>query len=491
MPNTSDKTVQPFRSERVRSVNQAEFTDIIKKAIETSASAHRNSVVSLTVSFENTDPLAVLEILGNADLFRYYWEHPEDKLAISAGESICSLQAGEKDRFSHMSHLVVDYKTRIFEYSSFDHSLAGVHFLGGFSFFDSVSSNAPWSNFGTSRFVIPRWTFIRDGELSLMTINQKINEHADADSVCAQILSEADFYSSTIESKTKNSTLNGHTNVRHDINIIEDDQARSVWIENINRAKRLISGSAFKKIVLSRRIDLETSGMLSPTAMLNYLRKEYPSCYSFMFQTEDSSCFIGSSPEKLISIRKTHVLTEGLAGSISRGNSATQDTILEKKLLSSAKDLEEHNYVVDAIKERLSRFSSKVNLPHKPGIKKFTNVQHLYSPISATIDEHLDPFLILENLHPTPAVGGFPANAAVPFIRNLESYDRGWYASPIGWLNSKGRGEFIVAIRSGVLSKKSAAFYAGCGIVEDSDPELEWDETKLKLIPMLSAANHA
>ncbi len=90
-------------------------------------------------------------------------------------------------------------------------------------------------------------------------------------------------------------------------------------------------------------------------------------------------------------------------------------------------------------------------------------------------------------LHPTPAVGGFPREEAVRLIREHEGLDRGWYAGPVGWVDGRGEGEFVVGIRSALVQGNMATLYAGCGIVRDSDPESEYRESVLKLQPMLSA----
>ena len=196
---------------------------------------------------------------------------------------------------------------------------------------------------------------------------------------------------------------------------------------------------------------------------------------------------MGCTPEKLVSVESSKVLTEGLAGSISRGKTASQDARLEQQLLDSQKDLEEHQYVVDAIQDKLREFTYDIKYPDVPTVKKITNVQHLYTPIQATLSGKPDPLELVEKLHPTPAVGGFPQDNALPHIQQLEQFERGWYGGPIGWLNTHGRCEFAVSIRSGLIQKNNIQFFAGCGIVEDSNPLTEWEETKLKLIPMLNA----
>ena len=96
---------------------------------------------------------------------------------------------------------------------------------------------------------------------------------------------------------------------------------------------------------------------------------------------------------------------------------------------------------------------------------------------------------LAERLHPTPAAGGLPRQAALPLIRSYEGFDRGWYAGPVGWVDARGEGEFAVAIRSALLRGNEAVLYAGCGIVAGSEPEREYEESCLKMRPMLWALN--
>jgi menaquinone-specific isochorismate synthase len=475
--------------ETIPSIHSEEFAGIARKAVINAQQNNEFSILSVTIPFEQLDPLAVLEILGNKDTFQYFWEYPEEKLAIAASRNILKLRADGDSRFNTISDAITHWKKRIFEHSSFGHSLAGVHFLGGFSFFDQVTE-PEWQRFGAACFVVPEWTFIRDGELSLLTVNVASHPGTEADAL--QELVQTQFYaihSKLLQlTKSKNGCPTSASNVQ--TRVEEDKLAFEQWTQSINEAQKNINSGVYDKIVLSRKIKVELDRDIEPTRVLNHLRREYPSCYTFLFRPDGKTSFIGSTPERLLSIRSNYILTEGLAGSISRGKTATEDTILEKQLLHSSKDLEEHAYVIRAIENRLALFSDEVNYPAKPGIKKFTNVQHLYTPISAWMNQDYDPFQILDKLHPTPAVGGFPTLEAIDHIPDLEFYDRGWYAGPVGWINSKGRGEFVVAIRSGLIEEKQAYFYAGCGIVEHSDASSEWDETKLKFIPMLTAINH-
>lgn len=485
----------------VESLDNPGFLECAVEAVSLTPVTEQPIIFSVTVPFESIDPLAVLEILAESDHFQYYWEHPDERLGISAGRAIRKISCkgkctktgsngAETDRFTAVSEAIKATCEDIVEYSAFRHSLAGVHFLGGFSFFDRQDAQA-WKNFHAADFIVPEWSFVRDGELCLLTVNKEVPRNISASQLAESMRATIDRMATQLL-KSTSAALHEETPHRSDVaEVIEEPDSLALWIENINAAKQLIQVGALTKIVLSRMLRIRLSGRQQPTRILNQLRNEYPSCYTFMMRPEGKTAFVGSTPERLLSIRSNYILTEGLAGSISRGKTATEDAILEKKLLSSAKDLEEHRLVVEDIREKLRNFCDEVNHPPQPGIKKFTNVQHLYTPISAWTNNKYDPFVILRSLHPTPAVGGVPSRKALGLIPEYELYERGWYAAPVGWLNSKGRGEFVVAIRSGLITEHEALFYAGCGIVQDSDPVAEWEETKLKLIPMLTAINHA
>jgi isochorismate synthase EntC len=115
------------------------------------------------------------------------------------------------------------------------------------------------------------------------------------------------------------------------------------------------------------------------------------------------------------------------------------------------------------------------------------SVQHLESGLTGTLPSAGHVLDLVERLHPTPAVGGYPRDRALSIMRELEETERGWYAGPIGWIDLEGSGEFAVAIRSALIAGAAASLYAGCGIVAGSRPSEEFIETRLKLEPMLAA----
>jgi menaquinone-specific isochorismate synthase len=471
---------------------QTELHSCVQDACQQASRAKKAQLFAITLPFEQVDPLAALELLGHENDFQYYWEHPDEKLSFAGGGESERIKTNHRDRFNIVNRQIDQIRKNSVSYSPLTHSLSGVHFLGGFSFQEQPQQHQ-WRNFGTATFIVPEWLIIRDGQLSLLTITTRVKPGSSPADLLLQIRSRVAQILDKIRSFSQQDCPSD-VQANETSSFFETQvpiQAESVWAQTINRAKDRIRSGEFQKIVLAREIPVKLHRSPVPTRMLNYLRNEYPTCYTFMMRMHRNAIFLGSTPEKLVAFRSTLLLTDGLAGTISRGKTASEDTVLERRLMHSDKDLREHRFVVQAIGERLRDVTHNLTYPGQPGIRKYPNVQHLYTPISASINKDISPLEIVEKLHPTPAVGGFPREHTVDQIQPLEQIDRGWYAGPVGWINTNGRGEFCVAIRSGLILENQARFFAGCGIVADSDASNEWDETNLKLIPMLSALQHA
>lgn len=454
----------------------------------TSDSLGSSSLISISLPIEKIDPLACLELLDEADSYQYFWEKPSEDFAIAAGKSIRKLTASGEDRFQEINKQIAAIKEVALEYSHIKHSHSGIHFLGGFSFFDDIAEGN-WQSFGSASFVVPEWQIIKEGQLTLLTLNFKASQFKSLYQLDKEI--KDSFYNiCEILDLNAELELTVSENSKQVPDILTDKQAYSKWVKTVSNAKELINENKFDKIVIAREATVNLRKELEPTHIINSLREQYPNCYSFLVRREGSKTFLGCTPERLISFRKKFLLTEALAGSIQRGSTATEDAFLEKELLQSGKNGDEHNYVIKAIEQKLGPLVNKIQRAGKPVIKKLTNVQHLFTPITAWLKEGVNPLSILEELHPTPAVGGYPWKKAKPYIKELENFDRGWYAGPIGWLNGDNGGEFAVAIRSGLVENNRATFYAGCGIISESDAHKEWEETILKLRPMLSALQY-
>jgi menaquinone-specific isochorismate synthase len=467
---------------RLENGDYSHFLDKVSKALGSAC------VVSVTLPIEKIDPLACLELLDTDEGYQYFWEKPADEFAMAAGKALKTITANGKTRFKEIDRHITAIKKGSIEYAPVEHSHAGIHFLGGFSFFDE-SNDPKWRSFGSASFVIPEWHIIKDGQLTLLSLNFDLSNYHSAGELDNEIKEKFCTICDILE-LNEEPEFSSVDSLRQNPADLANTMAFSKWTESVNRARKLIAEDKFEKIVLAREAATRLKHIPEPTHIINILREQYPNCYSFLIRNHGSKTFLGCTPERLISFKKNYLLTEALAGSIQRGNTASEDAFMGKELMQSTKNAHEHNYVIRAIEQKLAPFVKKIEKGTKPVIKKLTNVQHLFTPITAWLKEDVNPLAVVEKLHPTPAVGGYPWQKAKPYIRELEDFDRGWYAGPVGWLNSHNGGEFAVAIRSGLIDKESATFYAGCGIVADSDAETEWEETILKLRPMLSALQY-
>ncbi len=254
--------------------------------------------------------------------------------------------------------------------------------------------------------------------------------------------------------------------------------------EAVARAAQRIRAGELKKIVLAREVEVHAPRPHDPAAVLGVLREAFGSCYVFAVGRGDAA-FIAASPELLARREGQRASTVALAGSTRRSADPAVDNLLGEQLLGSVKDREEHAVVVRRIAQTLRPHAVWVAHPPEPVVVQVANIQHLAAPIRAQLTEPLGAIELAGMLHPTPAVGGEPTEAAQASIPALEGLDRGWYAGPVGWTDASGDGEFCVALRCALLRGTVASCYAGCGIMGDSDPAAELAETEIKLQALL------
>ncbi len=238
------------------------------------------------------------------------------------------------------------------------------------------------------------------------------------------------------------------------------------WRTMVEHALDLIARGALEKVVLARAVEVVADAPFSPAAVLRYLRASQPGCVVY-----GDGGFVGASPELLVRKHGTLVVSRPLAGT-----GAAADA-----LVHSRKDQREHQLVVDAVVRALQACCRAVEVDG-PMPLQLANVAHFATTVRARAGATLDSVIdLVTALHPTPAVGGTPTVAALDAIAMLERDPRGRYAGPCGWVDARGDGEFVVALRSGVVRGERASLFAGCGIVADSDPDREWQESRIKL----------
>lgn len=258
--------------------------------------------------------------------------------------------------------------------------------------------------------------------------------------------------------------------------------AEIAWIDAVDRAVRRIRAGEVEKVVLARDRVVYSDEPIDPTALVMRLRDRFPTCFTFRVDG-----LVGASPELLIRRADDRITSVVLAGTAPRGATDADDAVIGRALLGSAKDLAEHRPAVDSVRAALAPVTSHLDIDASPHLLRLANVQHLATGVSGTLSDPADALSLAQRLHPTAAVGGMPADAALAMIAELETIDRGRYAGPVGWMDAAGDGEFAIALRCAQLDTTTARLFAGAGIVADSLPESELEETRLKLRAMQSA----
>jgi isochorismate synthase len=260
------------------------------------------------------------------------------------------------------------------------------------------------------------------------------------------------------------------------------------WDAMVARGREAILAGGIRKVVLARRAEVRFARRLDPVAVLLRLLSSRDE-FVFGFRRDDAA-FVGASPETLLTRRGRRLRVEALAGTcrLPPGPDRSERLALAAELLyGSGKDLGEHALVVRGIVDVLAPFAARRILPEWPRVRGLRELAHLSSEIEAELREEVGSAALLGVLHPTPAVGGLPREAALRLIAAVEPVERGWYAGPVGWLSPDGDAELAVAIRSALLRGDTAWLYAGAGIVAASDAAAEYRETEDKLGRLLAA----
>ncbi len=351
-----------------------------------------------------------------------------------------------------------------------NHADPDTRFYGGISFNHRSAIADEWSKFGAASFWLPRFELQRKNDLNSLAINLVLPRDTHLLEDIESLLARASFDRDAI---------------LHDIQLPKSDRIgnvpeQDVWTENIEWALDAFEHTDLDKVVLARRSVFNFKESALGIDILQQLRKETSNCFYFLFQADESNSFFGASPERLFRKKDRQMKTEAVAGTRTLTGDPNRDAELASELLTSEKDRREHEYVRISIHEALSPLMDRIEEELDPRVMHLEHHLHLQTSYKGRLKEGHAELDILNALHPTPAVGGYPGELALEVLDRIESFNRGWYAGPVGWL-AKDSSEFAVAIRSGLLSSKQLNLYSGAGIVPGSVAEKEWREIENKI----------
>ena len=438
--------------------------DHLERALK--ARSDRPGTVRVEVPLEDIEPAAWLQ--AQRAPVKTYWANRDGAFETAGlGVAHCVTAHAPSDAVGFFAALRRDL--------SAEHP--DLRYYGGTTF-DAVSPDAPpWRAFGACRFIIPRFEVVDTQGRTYFACNARVGRDERHDE-------ELDAVRAALETLE----FGRPPSVDRLPEVLSrcDRPDRGAWDRSVRDALDRIAAGALDKVVLARETRLEFSEAVHPLAVLRRVKATGAHAYLFCFQPSGSSAFLGLTPERLYQCDGREVRSEALAGTRPRGAWPGADAALGAELLHGDKELREHRFVMDYIRDALDGLCQDVRCDDGLSLVKLPNCQHLVWRCEGRLAEGCCDADLLHALHPTPAVGGHPTEAACAWIRASEPFARGWYAGPMGWVGCNGS-EFAIGIRSGLITGREFRLYTGAGIVSGATPDQEWDEIETKMDGLMNA----
>jgi len=449
------------KAKTYQTLEEARRALLIKLNAWTPSAAIPNSknsdIVRLEVEVENAHPLEWLTLQDCSR--KVFWENRSQKEQFAGIGTALEVKDVE-----------VGYENILLTISKYLHnSPKAVRFFGGMRFDSNASTSTEWQNWGTAHFSLSMV------ELSIVDEKATLACHIyQGDDIHEKLLT----LQKMLESVRVEEILIPDSPLirleRHDLPEYHQ------WCKLVKKGLENISSGKLDKVVLARTAVFSLARDYDPTELLLQLRRQAPQAFHFCFQLAPNQAFLGITPELLYRREGIKIESEAIASTRPRGQTLEDDERLATELRESEKEQREHLMVLERMEGLLQQFCCKTERLSYLEPLALRHVQHLQSKVHGILREGIKDSDLLPAFHPTPAVSGAPDAEARALIRELEPFDRGWYAGPVGWI-SHSQAEFAVGIRSGLLSRRILRIFTGAGIVEGSVPEEEWREIEDKL----------
>lgn len=454
-------------------IKEEQLEHILDRAIQSITSDDVFQLVSVTKRINKVDPLHFFEGSKTLNKDRTFWTSTTDNYCLAGVGNAYEISADEA-RFEITENRWNNLLDEAIIYNPYQVPGTGIVALGGMAFDPKKEKTALWESFKPSQFTVPEYMLTKNDNSYYFTVNIVVKKDDHPVQLAKGIVEiETELFNHQ-KPETENAVISKKKEIMPE-----------QWKETVRLATEEIRRKQTEKIVLAREMRLKFNKQAKIGQILKKLMGTQSNSYIFAFERGED-CFVGATPERLVRLEKEHLLSTCLAGTAPRGKTPEEDRKISNDLLHDDKNRQEHDFVVEMIKQSIKKYCTDINIPEEPVIYPLKNLQHLYTPVTAVLKNSYSIFDIIKQLHPTPALGGTPRKESLEFIREHEVLDRGWYGAPVGWLDSNKNGEFAVAIRSGLIQGDEASLFAGCGVVKDSSPEAEYEETNIKFLPMLS-----
>ncbi len=508
-------TTAPRRptSRRIESGAMGQATARLQRALESAARESREKPVRFVCAAVPA-PVAPVDAVLSGCAPALLWDPPGDEWSMVGMGSAARLDASpsQLDRLGRRSEEL--FASMVYRAPA---DAPSPRLFGGFAFAPAATRDPLWEPFGEGFFILPEIAYAqRDGEAWLsLTVQigawgclsgteatsskERRRALAAFERVWSAVERARGISSSRLRAARPTSLVSlpvGHTSstegscaaegASHDGRPRIDHLGKAAWEQQVRAIREQIKQGACRKVVAARRSKVAFDSEIDVRLVLERLGHRFDECTRFALWSSaeaDRSVFFGATPERLIRRVGSSVETEALAGSSARARGHA--------LLESAKDRREHQVVVDGIERSLAPFCADLRSSLQPSLCDLPDVVHMRTSILGTLRASAHVLELVRALHPTAAVGGAPTSEAVRWIAEHEPAPRGWYSAPFGWFDASGDGDFVAALRSGVVRGSTAFVYAGAGIMEDSNAASEYHETELKMHAVLDALTSA
>lgn len=435
--------------------------DAVKQFTAVVRGNNQHAFVSIAVPVSSAVNLFPCRIIDHA-----YWSRPHEQYSATALGQILYLTAEGISRFKSLQNSYLDYC-----YQWNEEPVAYMAFA--FDAKDEMSDE--WAAFPNAFLCVPRLLIESRQESHIINFNFE---------VAVDLQQQIDRFRCLL----KNYSENPPSDKDKDNRVIcptEDIGNKKHWFDVAEKAITAIRQQKFRKLVLSRRCLCKSKPSFNTRVLLSTLADRYPDC-TIISYVDSGSQFIAVSPERLLSLKAGYLQSDAIGGTLSEkevrkiNDEAYDPSVLSPKLL------EEHAIIVEDICRRLEPLCESLSLPSSPQLKKLHNIYHLETPVKGRLASHQTVLSLTEQLHPTPAVAGFPGVESVNWLRENEKHRRGWYAGAFGLMRGDQNGEVSVLLRCALVDQTQVNVYAGAGLVAESDAEMEWQEIELKMNTILN-----
>ncbi len=438
-------------------------------------STHR--YISLEIALEDNFPIAAAESVEH-----FFLNKSTEQLRLLGLGNLLTISATGEQRFdvlkSRFKKLLPEWQNR--------QTVPPLAFIA-FAFDENDSMSDDWQDLPNSLLKIPQILLKQTTAGKTLQVNLTLESATlkDPFEKVSVLLSDYLADISLHQQKPLKPGIKKHSIQPQPLTELND---RQQWNTLSLDALEAIHKGRFDKLVTSRQQWVQLEKPASINQLTQKLISHYPACSILSFFSADKK-LIAASPERLISLQHPIIKSDAIGGTILRP-SADQNG--QQQILHTIDDnpeyhklRKEHAFIAQDIYQRLDPLCHSLKMPCSPYLMKLYNMYHLETPVQGILQDQFDLFNVIEALHPTPAIAGFPARQARKWLLSNETRQRGWYTGAFGWLDADMNGELSVMLRCALFNQHQAHLFAGAGLIDESDPEIEWQETELKMQTIL------